>query len=70
MKMRFCPGYHIARTCDGNCDVCPHTIVRDIDEAVLRFAAAVAPSVGYPLPLLNSGRSNAPAGAEASEGGA
>ena len=29
-KMRFCPGYHVARTCDGRCATCKHVIVRDL----------------------------------------
>ena len=29
-KMRFCPGYHVARTCDGRCATCKHVVVRDL----------------------------------------
>jgi len=28
-KMRFCPGYDVARTCNGRCATCKHVIVRD-----------------------------------------
>jgi hypothetical protein len=30
MKARFCPGYHVARTCGGRCGACKHVIVRDL----------------------------------------
>jgi hypothetical protein len=29
-KTRFCPGYHVARTCDGRCAACKHVILRDL----------------------------------------
>jgi len=30
MKTRFCPGYHVARTCDRRCVTCKHVIVQDL----------------------------------------
>jgi hypothetical protein len=27
---RFCPGYDVARTCDGRCGTCKHVIVWDL----------------------------------------
>jgi len=30
MKTRFCPGYHVGRTCDRRCTTCKHVIVRDL----------------------------------------
>jgi hypothetical protein len=27
MKARFCPGYDVARTCDGRCATCKHVIL-------------------------------------------
>ena len=32
MKARFCPGYHVARTCDARCATCKHVIVRDLPD--------------------------------------
>ena len=32
---RYCPGYHIARTCDRNCPACTHVIVKHLSEAEL-----------------------------------
>ena len=29
-KMRFCPGYHVARTCGARYATCKHVIVRDL----------------------------------------
>lgn len=30
MKARFCPGYSVARSCDGRCASCRHVIVEDL----------------------------------------
>jgi len=30
MKVRFCPGYSVARSCDGQCASCGHVIVEDL----------------------------------------
>jgi len=53
MKARFCPGYHVARTCDGRCATCKHVILLELpppgQSVTLPAGCALLDS---PLPVL------------------
>jgi hypothetical protein len=50
-KMRFCPGYDVARTCDGRCATCKHVIVRDLPPpGHLVMIQALCDCLDFPYP--------------------
>ena len=50
MKVRFCPGYSVARSCDRRCATCKHVVIRNLP-------SGLAPSVrrGQLLPVIGRG---------------
>ena len=50
-KMRFCPGYHVARTCGARYATCKHVIIRDLPPSGhLVMMQALCDCLDFPYP--------------------